>query len=68
MIYDSNHSREEAIAYAIEQAREGTLEFGVKTYIYETSPNRFLVNSQHPYMGWIPMCHVLPNLDVVWIN
>lgn len=68
MFYDSNHSREEAIAYAIEQAQESTFEFGLKTYIYEASPNRFLVNSQYPYNGWIPMCHVLLNFDVVWNN
>jgi len=68
MLYDPTLTRSEGIDYAIEQAREGAMAVEIPAYVYDMGQNKFLVNSQLDYDGREPMCHVLPNLDVIWHN
>ncbi|MEE9366976.1 MAG: hypothetical protein V3W44_09840 [Dehalococcoidales bacterium] len=66
MFFKPHHNRSEAIEYAIEQARDGAIAVQMTAYVHDVGQNKFHVNAQPTYNGREPMCHVLPNLDVIW--
>lgn len=67
MMHDMHHlTREDKLADAVRQAREGAMATGVWAYIHELDGERFLVSAEFHRQGKEPMCMVLPSLDVVW--